>query len=408
MARYKFQGRSAQGQSILGEIEASSIDSAAGLLMGRGITPVKINEVGLSGSYIEKIGKFLGAEKIKPQDLIMFCRQMYTISKAGIPLTRGLRGLAASIRHNHFCDVLNDCADRLEAGSGVSQAMRHHPAIFNHLFVNMISVGETSGNLDGVFRQIGFYLERDLQTLKRIRSAMRYPTFVFTTLIIALTVINVFVVPAFAEMFAKFDADLPMLTQVLIGFSYVFVNYGFYLMSIAIILAVICIKYVKTERGGLKWGEVKLKIPIVGDIVERALMARYARSFSLMLGAGVPINQALTLCAGAIGNPYLAQKIHGVRQGVLRGDSLLRTHLNASMFTPLVLQMIAVGEESGQIESLLTEVAEFYEREVDYDLKTLTDRIEPILILVMAVFVIVLALGIFLPMWSMYDVQTGR
>jgi len=408
VSQYKFQGRSDQGQSIVGELEASSQDSAAALLIGRGITPIKIVEVSLGASYLRKLRKLLGEDKVKTVDLVMFCRQMYTISKAGIPLTRGLRGLAASIRHDHFREVLNDCAERLEGGSSLSQAMNHHSDVFNNLFVSMINVGETSGNLDEVFKQIGFYLERDEETRKRIKSAMRYPSFVLFALAAAITVINIMVIPAFAEMFSKFNADLPILTKILIAISGFFVNYWQYLIVVLVVGIVLIARYIRTEQGALFWGEKKLGPPLVGGIIDRASMARYARSFSLMLRAGVPMNQALALCAASINNPYLSIKINSIRLGIQRGDSLLRTHLQAEMFTPLVLQMIAVGEESGQVESLLGEVAEFYEREVDYDLKTLTDRIEPILIIIMSIFVVILALGIFLPMWSMYDVQTGK
>lgn len=407
MSLFKFSGRSAQGLSINGQLEAASVDAVAASLIGRGITPIKIEEITVTATTLRKLNKLLGADKVSETELIMFCRQMQTVCRAGIPLTRGIRGLAASIHHESFRDILNNVADRLETGIGLSQAMRHHPATFNHLFVSMISVGESSGNLDEIFQQIGFYLERDDETKKRIKSAVRYPSFVATALVVAVAAINIWVIPAFAQMFAKFNAQLPILTRVLIATSNLFVNYWPY-MLVALVGSVIGIyKFLQTEKGALQWGEKKLDFPIVGGLIERASMARYARSFGLMLRAGVPITQALNLCAAAIDNPWLAAKIRRIREGVERGDSLLRTHLQAAMFTPLVLQMIAVGEESGQVESLLTDVAEFYEREVDYDLKTLTDRIEPILIVVMAGFVTVLALGIFLPMWSLYDVQSG-
>lgn len=407
MSQFKFSGRSAQGQAVNGQLDAASIDAVAASLIGRGITPIKIEEVTVTATTLRKINRLLGADKVTDADLIMFCRQMQTICKAGIPLTRGIRGLSASIHHESFRDTLNNVADRLETGIGLSQAMRHHPATFNHLFVSMISVGESSGNLDEIFRQIGFYLERDNETKKRIKSAVRYPTFVTTALGIAIAAINIWVIPAFAQLFDKFNAQLPVVTRILIGMSNLFVNYWPYMLVILIGGTIGIIQYVKTEQGALLWGQKKLRLPLVGELIERASMARYARSFGLMLRAGVPLNQALNLCAAAIDNPWLAAKIKRIREGVERGESLLRTHLQAAMFTPLVLQMIAVGEESGQVESLLTDVAEFYEREVDYDLKTLTDRIEPILIVVMAVFVTVLALGIFLPMWSLYDVQSG-
>ena len=406
MALFQYSGRAQRGQPVTGQLEAASSDVVASQLIGRGITPIKIEEVSSGASALRKVNDFIGANNIRSVDLIMFSRQMYTITKAGIPLTRGIRGLAASIRHEYFQEVLSDVADRLEAGSGLSVAMRHHPKAFNQLFCSMIAVGESSGKLDEVFRQIGFYIERDEETRKRIKSAMRYPSFVLGAIVLAIVVVNIMVIPEFAKLFANFNAELPLVTKILIGFSNLFVNYWMYMLFLFGVLGVFLYRYLSSEKGALQWGKNKMRFPIVGGLIERATMARYARSFGLMLSAGVPITQSLSLCAVAIDNPYIEKKINSIRQGIERGDSLLRTHLQADLFTPLVLQMISVGEESGQVETLLTEVAEFYEREVDYDLKTLTDRIEPILIVVMAGFVLILALGIFLPMWSLYDVQT--
>lgn len=405
MPQFRFQGRSAQGQLVDGLREAASADALAGQLMGRGITPVKIQEVTQGQDVARRLQALMGGERIKPVDLIMFCRQMYTITKSGIPLVRGIRGLAASLRHPHFHDILNDVADRLETGVNLSQAMRHHPKIFNNLFISMIAVGETSGNLDEVFHQLGFYLERDEETRKRIKAALRYPSFVLLALAAAIALVNTLVIPEFAKLFSKFGAELPLLTRVLVGTSNLFVNYWWLVLSITMAAVAGTVYYLRTPKGAWQWGRLKLRLPIFGAIIDRASMARYARSFSLMLRAGVPINQVLTLCARAIDNPYLAEKIDNIRRGVERGETLLRTHMQSQMFTPLVLQMVAVGEESGQVEELLTDVAEFYEREVDYDVKKLGDRIEPILIVIMAVFVLILALGIMLPMWSMMEIQ---
>ena len=405
MALFQFQGRSNQGQVIEGQLDAATLDAVANQLQGRGIIPIKITPVTAANDFEKQLARLMGAEKVKIVELIMFCRQMYTISKSGIPLVRGIRGLAASIRHAHFREVLNDVADRLEAGSGLSVAMARHPHIFNNLFVSMINVGESSGNLEAVFLQLAYYMERDEETRKRIKTATRYPTFVMIALAIAITVVNIAVIPKFAEMFAQFKAPLPLVTKILIGTSYVFVHYWWLLIMVVGAITGGLIWYLSTPAGAEKWGEKKLKMPIIGDIIDRASMARYTRSFGLMLRAGVPLNLALTLCSRAIDNPYLSNKIDNIRKGIERGESLTRTHVAAQMFSPLVLQMISVGEESGQVEELLTEVAEFYEREVDYDLKTLSDKIEPLLIVIMAVFVTILALGIFLPMWDMYSVQ---
>lgn len=407
MPTFEYQGRSAQGELAKGHMDAPNTDAAASALLEQGITPVTIRQLAEASNANVDISALLGGNKVQPVDLIMFCRQMYTITKSGIPLVRGIRGLAAGLKHLEFQRVLNDVAQRLEGGSALSPAMGKHPKVFNNLFVSMINVGESTGSLDQVFAQMAFYMERDEATRKSIKSATRYPTFVVIALAIAVTVVNVAVIPKFADMFKQFNAELPLVTKILIGTSHVFVNYWWALLMVVGTAVAGIWYYLSTPQGAILWGQKKLKLPVIGSIIDRASMARYARSFSLMLRAGVPLNQALTLCARAIDNPYLAMKIERIRRGIERGESLLRTHIQAEMLTPLVLQMIAVGEESGKVEELLAEVADFYEREVDYDLKKLSDSIEPILIVFMAGFVTVLALGIFLPMWDMYNVQKG-
>lgn len=408
MPSFDYQGRQSNGYLAKGKMEAASMDAVAAQLLDKGITPVEIKPATAStGSADLQLEKLLPPRKIKTVDLIMFSRQMYTITKSGIPLVRGIRGLSASLRHETMQNVLDEIVTRLEAGNPLSNAMSKHPKVFNHLYVSMINVGESTGSLDQVFLQMAHYMERDEETRKSIKSATRYPSFVAIALAIAVSVVNVAVIPKFADMFAQFGSDLPFVTKILIGTSDIFVNYWWALLIGVTGSVGFFMYFVRTEQGSRWWGRKKLSLPIVGDIIDRASMARYARSFSLMLRAGVPLNVALTLCSRAIDNPYLADKIDRIRRGVERGESLLKTHVQSEMFTPLVIQMIAVGEESGQIEELLSEVAEFYEREVDYDLKKLSDRIEPILIVIMAIFVTILALGIFLPMWDMYNVQSS-
>lgn len=405
MSSFAFEGRSAEGQRVSGTLEAVSKDAVAGQLSSRGITPINIQPAKPKSEVDQWWLKVSGQEKVRTEDLIMLTRQLYTITKAGIPLIRGLRGLAASMAHPKLRRVLESLAAELETGVQLSTAMLQHRDVFDNLYINMVKVGEDAGQLEAIFDQLSTYLEKDLDTKKRITSAMRYPSFVLIALVIALAVVNVMVIPAFADMFASFDAELPLATKILLATSSFFVNYWPY-MLVASITAWQGFKYyIKTPDGSFWWGANRLRLPIVGDIITRALMARYARSFGLMLKSGVPLTQALDLCSKAIDNAYLANKIQAIRQGIERGDSLLRTHNQANMFTPLVLQMIAVGEESGQVETLLEEVAGFYEREVDYDLKNISDKIEPIMIVVMAGFVMVLALGIFLPMWNMHSIQ---
>ncbi len=405
MAIFEFKGRNAEGRLISGQLDASSPDAAASQLLGRGITPVEVKAFIEKLSFSERFARATNSGKVEAVELIMFCRQMHTISRAGIPLVKGLRGLSASLRNYTFQQALNDIVERLEAGVELSVAMRAHPKIFNNLFVSLVNVGENSGRLDLVFKQLSEYMERDLNTIKSIKTALRYPTFVLVAISIAITVINIKVIPAFAGMFEKFGAQLPLPTRILIGISDFFVNYWMYLFAAVAGLVGWVYHYVNTPEGSRVWGRKKLRVIIIGDIIERASLARYSRSFGLMLNAGLPINTALELSARAIDNPYLGDKIRAIRAGIERGEGLYQTHLVSGMFTPLVLQMISVGEESGQVDALLAEVALFYESEVEYDVKQLSDRIEPIMIVIMAAFVVVLALGIFLPMWDMYNIQ---
>ncbi len=405
MAIFEFKGRNAEGRLISGQLDASSPDAAANQLLGRGITPVEVKAFIENLSFSERFARATNSGKVEAVELIMFCRQMHTISRAGIPLVKGLRGLSASLRNYTFQQALNDIVDRLEAGVELSVAMRAHPKIFNNLFVSLVNVGENSGRLDLVFKQLSEYMERDLNTIKSIKTALRYPTFVLIAISIAITVINIKVIPAFAGMFEKFGAQLPLPTRILIGISDFFVNYWIYLFAAIAGLAAWVHHFINTPEGSRFWGQKKLSLFIIGDIIERASLARYSRSFGLMLNAGLPINTALELSARAIDNPYLGDKVRAIRAGIERGEGLYQTHLVSGMFTPLVLQMISVGEESGQVDALLAEVAMFYESEVEYDVKQLSDRIEPIMIIIMAAFVVVLALGIFLPMWDMYSIQ---
>lgn len=405
MAHFEYRGRDPQGITVSGRMEALSAEAVAGQLMGRGVTPTIIDEVVDSLTFTQRIRRLFGWDAIKREELILFTRQMYTISKAGIPLIQGIRGLGQTIKHYRLKKCLDDIADRLESGSELSTALRHHTDVFDGLYISMVHVGENSGRLEEIFDQLSEYQQRDLETRKSIKSALRYPFFVVIALSVALAVVNIKVIPAFAAMFEKFGSQLPLMTRVLIEVSNISVTYWPHLLGALFLLAWGGKRYIRTEQGQRYWGRFKLNIPVVGSIIERGLMARYARSFALMLKSGVPVTHSLELCANAVDNPYVGDRIQTIRTGIERGDSLLRTHTSSQLFTPLVLQMIAVGEESGQVDTLLTEVAEFYEREVEYDLKSLSAKIEPVMITLMAGFVLIMALGIFLPMWEMYNIQ---
>ncbi|MBQ8707354.1 MAG: type II secretion system F family protein [Succinivibrionaceae bacterium] len=408
MPLYSYTGRDSSGAEIKGTLEGINENAVAEALITRGVFPVRISlsQGGTSGGK-GGIGKFF-RKKITPSDLLMFCRQMYSLSKAGIPIMSALHGLADTIENPNLVEVLKKLESDLAGGLPLAAAMSRYPKVFSRLFVSLINVGENTGRLEESFLQIAEYISLEVETKRRIKSALRYPMIVISFVIVALVILNIWVIPVFAKMFSKFGADLPLTTRILIGTSDFFVNYIWIIVLALIAIPAAWIWWTRSEKGSRWWGRVQIRLPVIGSILFRSQLARFARSFSIMIKAGVGLNTALTLVAGAVDNAYLSDKIIGMCAGVERGESLYQTAVDSDMFSPLVLQMMAVGGETGQVDTLLLEVADYYDREVDFELKGLTAKIEPILLIIVAAIVLVLALGIFTPMWDMYGAMQGK
>lgn len=407
MANYKYRGRDNGGQVVQGVIEAASESSAADSLLRRGVTPLAINIEG-TASKASPERKRLFEPRISHVDLIIFTRQMYSLTKAGIPLLRAMEGLAENTSNKRFGAVLHDLVDQLERGRQLSSAMASHPRVFPRLLVAIVHVGENTGELEGAFLQLSDYLEKEQDTRKAIKAALRYPMFIMMALVAAVVVINIWVIPPFAQMFANFNVELPLPTRIILATSNFFVNWWPLMLGAVVVAIAGAVNYVKSPAGRLKWDRFKTRMPVVGDIIMRSLLARFARTFAVMLQAGVPLTQGLGLVAEAVDNAWMSGRINDMRRNIERGESLTRTARSSELFTPLVLQMISVGEETGRVDEMLFEVAGYYEREVDYDLKSLTARIEPIMLVFVAIIITIMALGVFLPMWEMMDAYRGR
>lgn len=407
MAKFQYKGRDAQGEMISGQLDAANAEAVATQLNSRGLIPLSIQEVAVAASKSFDFAK-LFRQRISVEELIIFSRQMHSLNKAGVPIIRALRGLAGSIKNDTLKETLYEVADTLESGVDLASSLNRHPEIFSALYVSVIHVGENTGRLDLAFKQVAGYLELERDTKKRIGEATRYPLFVIAAIVIATGVINVLVVPAFAKLFNSFNAELPWQTQFLISSSDFTVN-NWYWIVLAIVGSILaCRYYIATDIGRLNWDRMKLRVPLVGGIFERINLGRFARTYAMVARAGVPIIQALNVVGSAVGNRYVESKINGMRAKIERGENFSRVAQNSGMFSELVLQMIAVGEETGTMDELLDEVADFYEQEVDYDLKSLGDKIEPILLLIVAGMVLILALGVFLPMWDLSSAVKGR
>ncbi len=407
MATFFYKGRTNRGDSIEGNIEARSADAVATQLFNSGITPIDISEQQQEKSgdltFSNPFGKKVGLD-----ELILFSRQMYTLMKAGVPITRSITSLADSSSNEMLKKTLLTVVEDLESGRELSAAMTPFSKVFSHLYISMIQVGENTGRLDESFLQIAEYLELEKGTRDRIKAALRYPMIVMVAIGAAIAVINLFVIPAFAKVYAGLNAELPWATKVLIATSnFTVENWPFILAGIIFTIVGINM-YVHTDNGKYKWDKYKLRLPIIGSIINRSLLARFSRSFAMATRAGVPLIQTMTVVSRAADNSYISERILDMRNGIERGDTLTRTAAATGLFTPLVLQMMAVGEETGAVDELLQEVAEYYEREVDYDLKNLSAAIEPILIVAIGIMVFILALGVFLPMWDLAGAYKNR
>ncbi len=404
MPHFRYKARNERGEAMNGELEAGSADALATQLLNSGLTPIEIREFTPRRDIVGEIQRKLGMGRPSLDDLVLFCRQMHTLVKSGVPIIRGLTSLSETTRNPILSATLASMVDELEAGRELSIAMGHHPELFSQLMVSMVRVGENTGRLDDAFLQLSRYLELDRDTRNRVREALRYPLFVLLAIGAAITVINIKVIPAFASVFAQMGSDLPWQTRLLMTTSDFFVAWWPAMLATLIAGSVATRYYLRSELGRYRWDRLRLRLPLAGDIISRATLGRFARSFAMTIRAGVPLIHALTVISRAVDNSYVGERILSMRNGIERGDTLTRTATATSLFTPLVLQMLAVGEETGAVDQMMEEVAEFYEREVEYDLKALSARIEPIMLVAIGILVLILAFAVFLPLWSLYDV----
>lgn len=400
MPAFQYRGRNRRGESIKGRMEGSSADAVAAQLLNSGITPIDI----VSGGGSSMFGSFkikLGGDQVRLLDLALFARQMYTLLKAGVPIMQALKGLRDSTHNEALAKVIASIGENLDQGVDLNTAMRRHPQVFSSLFVSMVQVGETTGNLPQVFLQMADYLEREKDTRDRVKSATRYPMFVMIAMAIAMVVINIFVIPAFAKVYSSFKIELPWATQLLIATSNFTISY-WYLMLGAVIAIVLTTRfYVQSDEGRYNWHRWKLKLPVVGNILYLSTIGRFTRTLGIMIRAGVPLVQGMTVVARAVDNEYIGERVIQMRDGVERGETIARTALATGLFPPLVVQMITVGEDTGAVDELMFNVSDYYDREIDYAVKNISDAIQPLLIIVLGVLVLILALGVFLPMWDL-------
>jgi MSHA biogenesis protein MshG len=401
MSLFAYTGRSVHGELVKGSLEGTDSGAIANHLFNIGITPLQIEPTERAPEAARAKVTLRIRRKITSLDLMLFSRMMYTLIKAGVPIMTALAGLKESAQNPAFADLMEDLRDNLDNGLELSIAMRRHPKVFTPFYISMVQIGEMTGMMEETFIRLAEHIEFERQMRDNIKSAVRYPAFVVFAMIVAFVVLNILVIPAFAKVFERAHAQLPWLTRTLISLSDFMVHYWLYIAAVIAGMILAFRVYIATVPGRYQWDKYKLRLPIAGKILMKATLARFARSFALAFKSGIPIVQGLNVVGMVVDNEFMRTSIEQMRDGVERGESISRTARATGVFNEIVMQMISVGEETGEMDDLMFEIAAMYEREVEYDVRTLSAQIEPILVAGLGVMVLILALGIFLPIWDL-------
>jgi len=395
---FNYRARDKYGKLITGTMDVDTVATCSEKLHEMDLVPIQIKQPGI----IEKLNQLL-AGRVKANELNAFTRQLATLQQAGIPLLSGLRSLEKQTQNPRFKKIIGQLGQDLENGMSLNEAFSRHPSVFDKLYINMVKAGEISGNLDNVLDRVAQLNERNAETRGKIQAALRYPLLTFLSMIASFLVIVMFVIPRFAALFARFDADLPLPTRILLKTYDIVSNYWFFVLAGIIAFAFLFRYWVRTTSGRYQWHKTVLSLPIFGPLLHEIYMSRFCVNLAMLLDSGLPILQALDLVGEAVQNAYIHNGVIHIRSEVSGGKGMAEPMQETGLFSPMVTQMIAIGEETGQVGHLLRQVAGYYDRESDFKIKNLTTLIEPIFIVVMGIMVLILALGVFLPMWNVVN-----
>jgi type IV pilus assembly protein PilC len=391
-----------------GEVDAESKVQVSEQLRERGLIVLDVSEKTEALRLESFFDRFRG---IKTRDLSVFARQFATLVASGMPMLRSLYTLEDQTEDERLKDAIAGVRNDVEAGSSLADAMERRPQIFDTLFRAMVRSGESSGRLDDALERVAHQLEK-MDALKRqVRSAMMYPAFIFSAALLIMLAVVAFIVPVFANVFKQVvadqpgqSADLPFMTQITVGISNAVTGYWFVWVPVVVGLFVGFFQWKRTDVGRAQWDRIKLRIPFhIGDIVRKVAVARWSRTFSGAVGSGVPLLQSIKLVGKTSGNAVVEQSMDDVYASVKAGGTLAHPIESSDVFPPMVGHMISVGEETGQLEQMLTKVADFYEAEVDTKVKALTSLLEPVMIIFVGGMVGFIVISMYLPLFSLYD-----
>jgi type II secretory pathway component PulF len=398
MSQFWYKGRNRIGDVVSGTMEALSPEAVAMQLSQTGIAPVTITPV---KHRTVKVSLPKRAARVRAEELIFFTRQLATIVKAGLSLNEALIILARDTENQGFQTALDAIQRDMEGGSSFSDALAKYPRIFPEIYTHSVRAAEEGGFLDTTLTRLATMLDNDLDTRRRVSAAVRYPIFVFIALGIGIGIVVTFVIPRFAILFKAFGGDLPLPTRVMIAVG-TFMSFAWPFVLGGVIAIGIAVRWAAQKPWGRQiWDKIKLKIPVVSPLVLKLTLARLAHTLGTLMSSGVPIISALGISARAAGNSVVARELERVQKAVEGGRSLAEPMSQSTIFPPLMTAMVTVGEKTGALEVLLHAIAEHYENETNHTIKNLPTIIEPIMLVVVAGFVMFLALAVFLPLWDM-------
>jgi type II secretory pathway component PulF len=371
-----------------------------------GYFPISIEEIGEAIS-LDLSALLTRFQKVKLDELIVFSQQLSTLYKAGLPLLSGLEDITQQVKNKKFKMTLEEVRKQVEGGSTLHGAMSKYPEVFSTIYVNMVRAGEASGMLGEALDRFITLSDREIRTQQRVKEATRYPKIVILSLTVAFAVLLTFVIPRFAQIFAQFKTPLPLPTRIMIGINTVFQNYWYLVLIVVFGIPILLRRYLRTESGRYFWDRLKLRIPVFGPIFLKIALSRFSYTFAMLNRSGIPILQTLEITSTTINNINLSQSIEEISSNVREGRSLADAMRETKKFTPLIIQMVSVGESSGTLESMLMRITEYYDIEVDNLIKKMSTYIEPFLTLFLGVVVLFLALAVFLPWWNMAKLFRG-
>lgn len=400
MAVFAYKARSRQGEILQDKIEGSDQMAVASELRRQGLLVIDIKEQGAAQKDL--LDPF---KSVKLSDLVIFTRQFATMINAGLPIVRTLYILSEQTTNKKLQDVVVLVRKDVEAGLGLSEALAKHPKVFDKLYVEMVRAGEIGGILDGVLQRVASQLENDQELRRKVKSAMTYPTVVLIIAVLAASFMLIFIVPIFAKMFEDLGGTLPLPTRVAMGASSVLTSIWGVFLYVGLGLGIFFfLRWIKTESGRKVWGQVVLKMPAkIGDVVQKVALARFARTFGTLSAAGVPILQALEITATSSGNWVIERALLRSRDAIREGIPIYKPLEEEWVFPPMTTRMVAIGEETGDIDGMLIKIAEFYESEIDATVKALTSIIEPLMIVVVGGIVGGIIVAMYLPMFKIFE-----